>query len=223
MISARQLRDTVAGFDAMSARTSERIALLATERRYPANGVLYRAGDVADGLYFLLAGRVRVSRSARGRERVLHGESAGGVLGEIPVLGGGTFPATAVALERTRCAWLSAAAVNRLLDEEPEFARYAVTRLAARARSLMRRIDELTATTVVVRVARHVLTCAEAATTSDFTLGVSQEALAADLDTAREVIVRALAVLIEIRLIRRTGRSRFAVVSPEALRLFAGR
>lgn len=77
------------------------------------------------GLYFLLAGRVRVSRRARGRERVLHGESARGVLGGIPVLGGATFGA--------------------------------------------------------------------------------------------------LAVLIETRLIRRTGRSRFAVVSPEALRLFAGR
>jgi CRP-like cAMP-binding protein len=205
----------------MPGRTVERIAALAGERRYAANRVLYRAGDEADGLYFVLAGRVRVSREAGARARTLHYETAGGVLGEIPVLGGGTFPATAVAAESTRCAHLPLAAVSRLLCDEPDFARWAMHRLATRARSLLQRIDDLTATTVLVRVARHVLTRAESSGTLDFTLGLSQEGLASELDTAREVVVRALAALVDAGAIQRTGRSRFAVVRPTILRAIA--
>jgi len=221
MVSSRELRDTVPGFDAMAAGALDRIASLATERRYPRNRVLYRAGDDADGLYIVLSGRVRVSRDAGARSRLLHDETAGGVLGEIPVLGGGPFPATAVAVEATRCAHLSVAAVDRLVREEPEFARYAMRRLAARARSLLHRIDELTATTVLVRVARHVLARADASPSAAFTLGCSQAALADELDTAREVVVRALAALIASGAIRRAGRSRFVVAKPMLLRALA--
>jgi len=64
---------------------------------------------------------------------------------------------------------------------------------------------------------------AEASAATDFTLGVSQSALADELDTAREVVVRALAALIDARAIRRTGRSRFAVVRPAVLRAMAAR
>ena len=223
MISSRDLRDSVAALDAMSEDGLARIASLATERRYPPNRVLYRAGDDADGLYIILSGRVRVSRLTGRRSRLLHDERAGGVLGEIPVLGGGPFPATAMAVEATRCAHLSRAAVDRLLREAPEFARYAMRRLAARARSLLHRIDELTATTVLVRVARHVLARAEAAPSAEFTLGVSQAALADELDTAREVVVRSLAALIAAGAIRRAGRSRFVVAKPAVLRAIAAR
>lgn len=223
MISSRLLRDTVPGFDTLPEQALERIASLATERRYPPHRALYRAGDDADGLYIVLSGHVRVSREAGGRPRVLHGEAAGGVLGEIPVLGGGPLPATAIATEATRCAHLSVAAVERLIREEPQFARYAMRRLAIRARSLLLRIDELAATTVLVRVARHVLARAETSPGSDFTLGLSQAVLAEELDTAREVVVRALAALIEARAIRRTGRSRFVVVRPSVLRAMAAR
>jgi len=222
MVSSGELRDTVPGFDAMAPGALDRIASLATERRYPRNRVLYRAGDEADGLYIVLSGRVRVLREAGARSRLLHDEAAGGVLGEIPVLGGGPFPATAVAIEATRCAHLSIGAVDRLVREEPEFARYAMRRLAARARSLLHRIDELTATTVLVRVARHVLARADASPSAAFTLGRSQAALADELDTAREVVVRALAALIASGAIRRAGRSRFVVAKPAVLRAIAG-
>ncbi|MGH7649406.1 MAG: Crp/Fnr family transcriptional regulator [Gemmatimonadaceae bacterium] len=221
MISSRQLREAVPGLAALPDRTIDRIAALAGERRYAATRVLYRAGDEADGLYFVLAGKVRVSREGGTRARMLHHETPGGVLGEIPVLGGGAFPATAVAAESTRCAHLPLAAVNHLLRDEPDFARWAMRRLAMRARSLLQRIDELTATTVLVRVARHVLRRAETSGTPDFTLGLSQEGLASELDTAREVVVRALAALVDAGAIQRTGRSRFTLVRPTLLRAMA--
>jgi DNA-binding GntR family transcriptional regulator len=50
---------------------------------------------------------------------------------------------------------------------------------------------------------------------------MSQQSLAEELGTAREVLVRALRGLCHAGAIRRTGRSRFAVASVERLRSLA--
>jgi CRP/FNR family transcriptional regulator, dissimilatory nitrate respiration regulator len=223
MSLADELRRIVAGFDSLPETTINRLAAAAVERRYAPRATLYRAGDPANGLYLVLSGRVRVARETQARTELLHVEEAGGVLGEIPVFGGGEFPATATAATPTRCAHLPLDAVERLLREDAAFARFALRRLAVRARGLLRRIDELTATTVTARVAEYVLARAESAGASDFTLGMSQAELAAELGTAREVIVRSLGALVESGALARTGRSRFAVRRPTMLRALAGR
>ena len=220
---AHELRSVVSGFDSLPTATSERIAAAAIERRYSRGATLYRAGDPANGLYFVLEGHVRVSRETHTRAELLHVEEPGGVLGEIPVFGGGAFPATAVAAVPTRCAHLPVDAVERLLREDPAFSRFALRRLAVRARGLLRRIDELTATTVTARVAEYVLARAESTGGSDVTLGMSQAELAAELGTAREVIVRSLGTLVESGALARTGRSRFAIRRLTMLRAIAGR
>jgi CRP/FNR family cyclic AMP-dependent transcriptional regulator len=211
MISSLDLRASVNGFDTLPVALVDRISSLSTERQYAENQSLFRAGDRADGLYFLLSGRVRVSRPVAGRTSLLHLEHPGGVLGEIPVLGGGTFPATAIATVASRCAHLPTAAVERLVREEPEFGRFALRRLATRAHSLLTRIDELTAMTITSRLARYLADRARQSAGKDFTLGMSQQSLADELGTAREVLVRSLGVLVDVRAIRRTGRARFAV------------
>lgn len=203
--------------------TLRRLAAHAVERRYAREASLFRAGDPADGLYIVLAGRVRVSRESADHMELLHTEDVGGVLGEIPVFGGGPFPATAVAQATTRCAHLPAPAVERLLGEDPVFVRFALARLAERARALLHRIDELTATTITARVAGYVLTRADAARGMPFALGMAQEELARELGTAREVIVRSLRALVDAGAIARAGRSRFTVVDAAVLRAMAAR
>ena len=193
------------------------------ERRYAKETTLFRAGDPADGLYIVLAGRVRVSRENAAHAELLHTEDVGGVLGEIPVFGGGAFPATAVAQATTRCAHLPLEAVRRLLAGDPVFVRFALARLAERSRALLRRIDELTATTITARVAGYVLERAGDALEVPFALGMSQEDLARELGTAREVIVRALRALVDAGAIARSGRSRFTVANAAVLRAMATR
>jgi CRP-like cAMP-binding protein len=221
MTTAEELRATVPGLDALSDETLKRLARCAVERRFPSGAVLYRAGDDAAGLFIVLAGRVRVSRSVASKSQILHSEGPGGVLGEIPVFGGGGYPATATAAEPTRCAHVPADAVERLLREEPAFARFALRRIAVRARSLLTRIDELTARTIPARVAEFVLKRATREPGAAFTLGMSQASLAEELGTAREVVVRALAALVDAGAIRRAGRSRFEVRRIAILRALA--
>jgi len=221
MISVAELRAVLAASGGLPDATIDRIAKVAIERRYARNAVLYRAGAAADGLYCILAGRVRVARVTADRVELLHTEAAGGVLGEIPVFGGGPFPATATALEETRCAQLPIGVVERLLREEPEFVQFAMRRLAERARSLLRRIDELSATTITARVAAYILERASQSANGEFALGMSQEELASELGTAREVVVRSLRSLVEAGAISRAGRSKFALQNPTILRALA--
>lgn len=221
VISSNELRSVLPEFDGLSDQLLATIAAVAIEQRFAPRRTLYRAGDPVSGLYLILAGRVRVSRETEKQTHMLHFERAGGMLGEIPVFGGGSFPATAVAIEPTHCLHVAVDAVERLLRTEPEFARFALRRLAIRARSLLRRIDELTTTTITARVAAYLLDRASESGTAEFTLGMSQQALAEELDTAREVIVRSLGALVDAEAISRVGRSRFAVRRLATLRAIA--
>lgn len=222
MITVEQLRSAMPALTELPEGTIARIARGGQERRYARGATLYRAGDPAHGLYLVLSGRVHVRRERVSDTEFLHTEGAGGVLGEIPVFGGGAFPASARAAAATQCFYLPAAVVERLLREDAAFARFALRRLAARARSLLGRIDELTATTITARVAGHLLTRADSLG-SEFTLGMSQQELARELGTAREVVVRALRALIAAGAIARTGRSRFVVRKAAVLRAIASR
>jgi CRP/FNR family transcriptional regulator len=221
-ISAEQLTSILPGLRQVRESALAHLARASSLRSYRTKAVLYRAGDVADGLYVVMSGRVIVRRETAERSEMLHTERAGGVLGEIPVFGGGHFPATAVALEPTQCCHVPIAVVERLLRDEPSFARFALERMAARAQSLLKRIDELTASTVAARLATFIATRAAQSDTADFALGMTQSELANELGTAREVVVRGIARLIDAGAIARTGRSRFVVRRPATLRAIAG-
>lgn len=202
----------------LSPRVARRVAAASVIRRYPRRAVLFRAGDAPAALHFVLTGRVRVARRGNGGSTVLHFEEAGGVLGEIPVFGGGSYPATASAAASVCCAVLSAAVVERLLAEEPEFARFALRRIARRARVVLDRLDQLSGYSVTARLAEHLLGLAEAGGNRHLELGMSQAALADRLGTAREVLVRSLRTLCAEGAIRRVGRASFDVANADRLR-----
>jgi len=205
----------------LSPRVARRVAAAAVIRRYPRRAVLFRAGDAPAALHFVLTGRVRVARRADGGSTVLHYEERGGILGEIPVFGGGPYPATASAAAPACCAVLSAPVVERLLAEEPEFTRFALGRIARRAHVLLERLDELSEYSVTARVAGYLVARFDLTQREELALGMSQAALAERLGTAREVIVRSLRGLCGAGAVRRVGRSRFAVVDAPRLRELA--
>jgi CRP/FNR family transcriptional regulator, dissimilatory nitrate respiration regulator len=205
----------------LSPRVVRRLEAVAVIKRYQRRAVLFRAGDAPAALHFVLAGRVRVARRVESGSNVLHFEDAGGVLGEIPVFGGGAYPATATAAETVCCAVLAAETVERLLVAEPEFARFALHRIARRARAVIARLDELSDYSVKARVAGYLLARSEQTPRRAIDVGMSQAALADRLGTAREVVVRSLRALCEDGALRREGRARFVVVDERRLRELA--
>lgn len=202
----------------LSPRVARRVAAASVIERRPRRAVLFRAGDAPAALHLVLTGRVRVARRVDSGSTVLHFEESGGVLGEIPVFGGGPYPATATAVTPVCCAVLAADVVERLLVEEPEFARFALRRLAHRARTMLERLDALSDYSVTARVAGYLSARADATQHEVLELGMSQAALADSLGTVREVVVRSLRALCDDGAVRRVGRSRFAVVDEQRLR-----
>jgi CRP/FNR family transcriptional regulator, dissimilatory nitrate respiration regulator len=185
---------------------------------------VFRAGDVPRGLLLVIEGRVRVIREDPdgGRRQVLHVEGPGGTLGEVPLFAGGTYPATAIAVERSRLVLLTRDALMGLITNHPELAFRLLARLALRVREVVRRVDSLAFEPVAQRLARHLLFRVGLVGGPTVSLGMSQEELADELGTVREVLVRALRSLREAGVIRSLGRSRFVVVDGERLAALAG-
>ena len=201
----------------------ERAALLAnaTERRFATGEVLYLAGSPAQLLYLILEGRVRLLRGHRGRTVFIHDEGPGGVLGEVPLFEGTTYPATAVASVPTRCLVLRREAILDALRIHPDLALAILARLAARVRFLVEKIDSATTQSTLGRLAELLLTRAAAANGKSFTLGITQQQAAEEIGTVRELVVRGLKTLREQGAIEARGGGRYAVRDEMMLRAIA--
>ena len=181
------------------------IADRSIERRFTTGDIIFRAGETAAGLMVVLEGKVRVMRRAGDRAQIVHVERVGGTLGEVPMFGGGTYPATAVAAEPTVCA------VIELLE-----------RMAHRVRELVERLDRSALRPVSARLAEFLVARADARGRATIAIGMTQQELAEELGTVREVIVRELQALRAAGLVRSLGGGRFEIVDSPALRQRAG-
>lgn len=200
------------------------LAARATVRRFDADQVLWTAGSPIDRMFVVIEGEVRVIRESGGRQHVLHTEGPGGTLGEVPFYSGGSAPATAIAVVATQCLVLSREAIEAAIVADPGAAWVLLGRLAARVRGLVERVDRLalqSSTTRLVGLLLARVPRAVMAGEAVVSLGMSQAALAAELGTVREVVVRALRSLRERGLIASAGRGRIQVLDIAALRLIA--
>jgi CRP/FNR family transcriptional regulator len=169
---------------------------------------MFLAGSEPRGWYVVLEGRVRVVRGSGSRQHVVHTETRGGTLGEVPLFGGGTHPATGIAAEPTQCALFSRAALEAAIGEAPAIAFIIARRLASRVRQLVDRLDERSAKSVQARLIEFLLTRPTNRSAS-MTLGMTQQALAEELGTVREVVSREIRVLTRRGLLEALGGGRY--------------
>jgi CRP/FNR family transcriptional regulator len=216
MISVERL----ASLPLFAAESREVVGALARrgiEARFEPNAVMFLAGSEPRGWYVVLEGKVRVVRGSGSRQHVVHTEGKGGTLGEVPLFGGGTHPATGIAAEPTQCALFSRAALEAAIGEAPAIAFIIARRLASRVRQLVDRLDERSARSVQSRLIEFLLTRPPNASAS-ITLGMTQQALAEELGTVREVVSREIRVLARRGWIQSLGGGRYRLVSIEDLR-----
>lgn len=189
----------------------------AIERTYEPDAMLWLAGTRPSGLFVVLEGEVKIVRSREGRQHLIHRGKPGATLGEVPLFAGGTYPASAIAVGRTRCLVLPRERLDAAIAAHPDVARLFMRGLARRIRALVERLDERSSTNIRTRVARWLLARAASDPEAWFALGRTQEELAEELGTVREVVVRALAELRESGAIESDGRGRYRILDPELL------
>jgi len=199
------------------------LAPFASVKRYAARQTLWRAGTPLDHMAIVLEGRVRVVREGGTRQHVVHTEGPGGTLCEVPLFAGGTAPATAVAEIATRCLLLPRRAIEAAIAAEPSVAWMLLGRLALRVRGLVERLDRLALDSVTARLAALLLAEVEVGNADALPRGMTQTALAEELGTVREVVVRAVRGLCERGCVERVGRGRLRVVDVGALREIVAR
>jgi CRP/FNR family transcriptional regulator len=202
------------------------------ERSFATGEILWSAGDRSEGIALVIEGKVRIVRGSGGRQMVIHSGEAGATLGEVPFFTGSVYPATAIAAEPTRCLFLTHAAVTRAMAVDSGLAIFFLRRLSQRVESLVDRVDQNTVSSVQTRLARFILERSEApvfvsrsrpgkAKRNTFSLGMTQAALAEEIGTVREVVVRALRELRQSGAIESVGDGKYRVSSLATLQQLA--
>jgi len=205
-----------------------RTALLerASERSYAAGEYLWNAGDDASVLTLVVEGRVRIVRGSGGRVLGIHPGEAGSMLGEIPFFTKSTYPASAIASEPTKCLLISHAGLAHALRVDPSVALTLLESLSRRVAGLVEKVSELSSESVQSRLSRYILerieTRANAGSGFIFSLGMTQSALAEELGTVREVVVKELRGLRESGAIDSVGNGRYRLLDAEGLKRTAG-
>lgn len=220
MIDAGML-DGVPLLRGLNKAAQREIATRSVLRRFAASELLWRAGTESRGLFIVLEGRVRVVRAPAGRQHVIHTEEVGATLGEVPLFAGGRYPATAIAVNTTLCLVVGRDALTAAIAADPSLALLLLERLAGRVRGLVERLDGLVVQSVRARLAGYLLARQPASAADEFTLGASQTAVAEELGTVREVVVRELWYLCDAGVVRRAGPGRFAVADAASLNSIA--
>jgi CRP/FNR family cyclic AMP-dependent transcriptional regulator len=218
MIDERLLA-TVPAFAALPAPARAALARRGVLLSFARGEYLFHAGDAPRGLFLVLEGRVRVINERDGRRHLVHEDTAGATLGEVPLVQGGGYPASALAASATRCALFSHDALHAAIAASPDVAWFLMRGLAARIRILVARLAQMSSTPIRQVLAAMILE--RAIGNAPLALGASQQELAESLGTVREVVARQLTALKRAGAIRSAGRGRIAVADRKKLTALA--
>jgi CRP-like cAMP-binding protein len=127
-------------------------------RRYEKDEYLFFEGDPAEWLVFVAEGRVKmIKHSVSGRETILATFGPGQIVGEVGVLVGDVYPATAQALEPATTLSLRRADYVDLVRTHPDLAWVLIAELGRRLQRAHETIRSLAVEKVERRVARVLL------------------------------------------------------------------
>jgi CRP/FNR family transcriptional regulator len=160
--------------------------------------LLFSEGEPCGGLQIIVKGKVRIFKtSVNGREQVLAVNAPGESVAELPVFDGGSYPASAVAIEDAEVAFISRRDFHAFCIEHPEVALKLLSVVGARLRRLVGIIEELSFTTIRQRLIAVLVKLAQSEGTKtergiEFQLPATHQELANQLGTVRELISRNL-------------------------------
>ncbi len=203
-------------FGEISRQVLERVLRAAQVRTLAAASPLFSAGNPCTGFPMLLSGSVRVSKAAaNGREvqlyRVYPGEacimSTGCLLGDIEYGASGTAETEVVVFT------LPPALFAEMMAREESFRRWVFTLFSERLSGMMELVEAVAFQRLDRRLAAYLLENAPL-------LQVSQQKLADDLGTVREMVGRVLRSF-EDRGLVELGRNQIKVLDPGELRAIA--
>ena len=157
----------------------------------PAGSRIYGPGQAPENYMLMLEGNVRVQQvSDGGREIVLYRVTAGEscALTTACLMGYEDYLAEAIAETEVRAVAIPRATFDDLIAQSAEFRRFVFTAFSVRVTNLFRIIDDVAFSRMDLRLAHKLIELSNGADS----VSVTQQQLAAELGSAREVISRIL-------------------------------
>jgi CRP/FNR family transcriptional regulator len=188
------------------------LAERAVPRTYSKGELLFTEGDPCTGLFVIQSGRVRIFKSSpNGREQVLAVEGPGSSVAELPLFDGGNYPASTAAIEDASIYFISKPDFHSLCLVHPQVPLKVLKVVGARLRRLVGIIEELSFTTVrsrlIVALVRRAQTGKKTRTGIEIELPPSNQELASEIGTVRELVSRNLSRLQAEDLIQMEGKT----------------
>ena len=155
----------------------------------PAGSRIFGPDQAPENFLLLLDGSIRVQQiSEGGREIVLYRVAAGEscALTTACLLSYEDYPAEAIAETDIRAVAIPRATFDELIARSAEFRRFVFTAFSVRVTHLLRVIDDVVFARLDIRLAERILRLAGAGDR----VAVTQQQLASELGTAREVVSR---------------------------------
>jgi CRP/FNR family transcriptional regulator, cyclic AMP receptor protein len=163
----------------------QRLASLATQRRFNAGEIVFSQGDPGDALYGVVTGKIRISAGATdGRELSLNIMEPGDTFGEIALLDGGERTASATADVASELVSIRREHFLDTLKREPALALELLRLCGQRLRWTSGLFEDAALLDVPSRLAKRLLGLVN----SSDSLAISQEELASFLGVSRQVV-----------------------------------
>lgn len=213
-------------FGELSAKELSHLAKQAVAVHFKKGEMLFLSGENATGLFVIVDGKVRAfQHNAEGREHVMHMDTAGAVMAEVPVFDDGPYPASAIAEEDTNALFIDKSDMCQFCLDHPAFMFKALKLMAARVRRHAQMVEILSFHEVGQRLALLLLAQSNlaGATVSgptSFQLSLSNHQIATRIGSVRDVVSRALTRLQHKGLISVEGRT-VTIPDLRALKLYS--
>jgi CRP/FNR family transcriptional regulator len=197
-------------FAALSESDLEFLRTRVIERRFARGETIFVEGEPCQGLYIMREGEARIYKlSAEGREQVLRYCTAGQSFNEVAVFDDGPNPANVLA--STDCIlWIvPRELIMEFVRTRPAMAVAIIQNLSKQLRHLVGMVENLALRQVTARLARLLIQTASGNTAAH---KLTQQEMAAQLGTVREMVGRSLKQL-EARKLIKIEKGRIVIVN----------
>lgn len=188
------------------------------ERPYAAGEPIFSEGERAEGLNIVFSGRVKIYKLApNGKEQVLHIMGPGEPFAEVPVFQGGSYPASAGAIEASRVLFIPRDGLTEMIRKNPSLALDMLAVLSRRLKEFSVTIENLSLRGVPERLSAYLLHVSDSEKgAAEFELGIKKGLLANLLGTTGESVSRVLAKMSQAGILHVQGK-KIAILDRRAL------
>ena len=200
--SSREQRKEFLGecplFSGLSKEGVEKVASIASSRRFGPGELVFREGSPAEGFYVVMSGKVKVYKlSPEGKEQILHIFSSCDALAEAALCADAAYPAYAESVSDSELLYFQRDDFQSLVKRNPQLGLNLIANLCHLLRQFVSMIEGLSLREVGARVAKYLMDLAvrqgsQGKDGAKVRLDITKSQLASNLGTVSETLSRTL-------------------------------